>query len=202
VMNGSNYTAAENDRFKDYAARFSYTPFANDSGFLRTLAITPWYSKGSAASAFFNGGVGQVGPVTEGVQKDRRGLFVGVRDRRLTGGVEFAQRIEGVEGGLNTVGFPRTLRTRTSDLLSGFALVRPAELFDPKKRSRLGLFGRFDKFDFDNVTNVSNRVTWLGAFWDLNARATFTLDYQELRPKTGAVTIPQKTVFMHWVAYF
>jgi hypothetical protein len=202
VMNGSNYTAAENDRFKDVAGRWSFTPFANDSGFLRTLAITPWYSKGASASAFFNGGAGQVGPVTEGLQKDRRGLFAGVRERRITVGAEFSQRVEDVESGANTVASPRAVRNRTSDLVSGFALVRPLELMDAKKRSRFGLFGRLDNFDFDDVTDASTGLTWFGAFWDLNPRVTVTLDFQEIRPKIGTVTVPQKTLFMHWVANF
>lgn len=203
VLNGSNYTAAENDRFKDVAGRFSWTPFANDSGFLRTLAITPWYSKGRAAGAFPNGGPGQVGPVTAGIQKDRRGIFAGVRDRRLSGGAEFSQRVEEVEGGLNTAAIPRTVRGRTSNLVSGFAFVRPLEIANATKRSRLGLFTRVDNFDFDDTpAESSTTLAWFGAFWDLNSRATFTLDYQDMKQKLGTVTIPTKTLFMHWVASF
>jgi hypothetical protein len=201
IMNGSNYTAAETDRFKDVAARFTWFPFGRDSGFLRTLAITPWYSKGASASAFFNGGAGQVGPVTEGLQKDRRGVFAGLRDRRLTMGAEFSQRIEDVEGGLNTVATPRTVRNRTSDLVSGFALVRPLEIIT-KKQSRFGVFGRYDDFAFDDVTNSSNQLSWFGLFYDVNARSTFTIDLHETRPMTGGVKVPQRTVFMHWVANF
>jgi hypothetical protein len=202
VMNGSNYSAAENDRFKDFAGRFSWTPFAGDSGFLRTFAITPWYSKGWSGSAFAAGGAGQVAPVAEGLQKDRRGIFAGVRDRRLTVGAAFSQRIEDVESGANTVVSPRAVRNRTSDLVSAFAILRPLELVSPEKRSPFSLFTRYDDFDFDEVTNASNRLTWFGAMWDLNARTTFTLDYQELRPRTGTTTVPAKTWFMHWVTNF
>jgi hypothetical protein len=201
IMNGSNYTSAETDRFKDFAARVSITPFGSDSGFLRTLAITPWYSIGASASAFVNGGAGQVGRVFDGLQKDRRGIFVGVRDRRFTGGAEFSQRIEDVEGGLNTVASPRTTRSRTSDLVSGFALVRPLEIFY-KKPSRFGVFGRYDDFELDEVTNSSNQVAWAGLFYDINTRATITLDLQEMRPITGGVRTPQQTWFIHWVANF
>lgn len=201
IMNGSNYTAAETDRFKDIAARFSWFPFGRDSGFLRTLAVTPWYSKGASASVFFNGGPGQVGPVTEGLQKDRRGLFVGVRDRRLTGGVEYSQRIEDVEAGLNTVAVPRTVRNRTSDLVAAFALVRPLEIITGKQ-SRFGVFGRYDDFEFDDVTNSSNQVAWAGLFWDINARSTITVDLQEMRPITAGVRVPQRTAFIHWVANY
>ena len=203
VVNGTGYTAAETDRFKDFGARFSWTPFANDSGMLRTLALTPWYSKGRAGGQFPNGGAGQVAPVTEGIQRDRRGLFLGLRDRRLTGGAEFSQRIEEVEGGNNTVAVPRTVRSRTSDLMSAFALVRPLELMDASKRSRLGVFARFDDFAFDDTpVDVTTTVKWVGVFWDLNPRATFTIDFQNMTTKTGTVSVPTKTLFMHWVANY
>ena len=203
IMNGSGYTAAETDRFKDIAARFSWTPFANDSGLLRTLAISPWYSKGRGAGLFPNGGPGQVGPVTEGVQRDRRGVFVGVRDRRLTGGFDYAQRVEELEGGANTAANPRTVRDRTSDLIAVFAWVRPLELADKSKRSRLGLFARYDNFDFDDTpVDQSTKLTWFGATWDLNARITASADYQSMKSKTGTVTIPTNTFFFHWMVTY
>jgi hypothetical protein len=211
LTNGPGYTSAETDRFKDLAARFSWTPFANDSGFLRTLAITPWYLKGKVAGAFAAGGAGQVGPGrngawTEGIQRDRRGLFVGVRDRRFTGGAEFAQRVEELESGANTALLPRTVRTRTSDLMSAFAIVRPMELGDPKKRSRLGLFARWDDFTLDDVTATasSTDLIWGGVIWDLNARSSISLDYQKMPLTTGATNLktPTNTLFVHWVTSF
>lgn len=202
IVNGSGYTVGENDRFKDFAARFSFTPFGNDSGFLRTVTITPWYSKGWSASAFATGGGAQVGPVPDGLQKDRRGLFLGVRDRRLTGGAEYAQRLENVETGLNTVVSPRVVSSVTRNLMSGFAFVRPAELFEATKRSRFRVFGRFDKFDDANAAGAVNELTWFGALWDLNARTTLSLDFQELKAKNGSTTTPTKTLFAHWVVTF
>lgn len=202
LVNGSGYTAGENDRFKDFAARFSFTPFGNDSGFLRTVTITPWYSIGQSASAFVAGGPAQVGPVSDGLQKDRRGLFLGVRDRRLTGGAEFAQRLENVETGLNTVASPRAVSSISRNLASAFAFVRPAELIDAKKRSRFSVFGRFDKFDDANVRDAVNELTWFGVLWDLNARTTLSLDFQELQAKSGSTTTPTKTLFAHWVVTF
>ena len=69
IVNGNGYTAAETDRFKDFAGRASFTPFGRDSGFFRTLAITPWYSVGATASQFVLGGAGQVGPVAGGLRR-------------------------------------------------------------------------------------------------------------------------------------
>lgn len=211
IVNGNGYTAAETDRFKDVAARFTWTPFANDSGFLRTFALSPWYLKGRGAGLFAVGGPGQVGPGrngawTDGVQRDRRGVFAGVRDRRLTGGAEFAQRIEEIEGGANTTITPRTVRTRTSDMMSAFAIVRPLELADPKKRSKLLLFARWDDFTLDDVaaTASATDLIWGGIWWELNQRATISLDYQKMTLTTGAAGLktPTNTLFLHWVATF
>jgi hypothetical protein len=218
IVNGNGFGAAETDRFKDVAARFSWTPFANDSGFMRTFAISPWYSIGKTAGAFANGGPGQVGPglngaITEGVQRDRRGVFLGVRERRLTIGADWAQRLEGIETGLNTNAVPRVLRDRTSDLLSAFAFVRPLELADKRQRSRLSLFGRYDNFHLENppaptaaISDIQTKLAWAGVIWDLNSRASFTADFQQLKTTTITpttnVTIPLKTFFLHWVVTY
>lgn len=211
VQNGTGYTAAETDRFKDIAARFSWTPFGSDSGFLRTFVITPWYLKGRAAGNFAGGGAGQVGPgrngaITEGVLRDRRGLFAAVRDRRFTAGAELSQRVEEIESGANTVASPRVVRDRTSDLMSAFAVVRPLELADSKRRSRFSVFGRFDHFDFDDTPEITTTLAWAGVMWDLNARSTFTLDYQAMKTETtvgpASVGVPTNTVFVHWVVNF
>ena len=207
VVNGSNYSSGETDRFKDVAARVSLTPFANDSGFLKTITISPWYSKGWTASQFVLGGGAQIGPVSDGSQRDRRGIFVGLKDRRLTGGAEFSQRVDQVETGANTVASPRVVTGRTGNLVSGFALVRPLEIANAKKRSPWGVLGRFDSFKLNkalpaSAANPDSKFVVLGAFWDVNARTTFALDYQELKSTTTTATFPTKTLFLHWQANF
>ena len=200
VVNGSNYSSGESDRFKDYAARVTLTPFANDSGFFRTLTISPWYSMGQVASAF----VLAPNAISEGLQRDRRGLFVGLRERRLTGGAEFSQRVDDVE----TAPPARTVTNRTGNLVSGFALVRPLEFTNARKRSPWGLLGRFDSFKLNKSlpasgANPDNKLVVLGAFYDLNARTTFALDYQELKANIGTTNVfPTKTLFLHWQANF
>lgn len=200
AVNGSNYTAAETDRFKDIAARASFTPFANGTGLLKSVVITPWYSKGSAASAFVLGGPTQVGPVSEGLQKDRRGVWVAMKDRRLTGAIETAQRVEDVEGGNNTVAVPRTVTSRTSTLTSAFAFVRPAEWMNEDKQSPWGAFARWDKFKLDKSAAAANTFTVLGAFWDVTPRFTLTVDLQQLSPNSASTTVKAKTLFVHWKA--
>jgi hypothetical protein len=201
IMNGNGYTVGETDRFKDFAARFSVTPFASDSGFWRSLSITPWYSKGAVASQFVLGGPAQLGPVSEGLLKDRRGVFLGLRDRRLTGGVGLSQRVEEVESGANTLAVPRVLSDRTSRLIDAFALVRPVEIFS-RSRSRFGLVGRFDSFKLDQDGDAENQFIVAGAFYDMTARTSVALDYQELSPRRGSTTTRQATWFLHVVANF
>ena len=206
ITNGTNYSAGESDRFKDFAARVTLTPFANNTDWLRTLTFSPWYYKGWVASQFAAGG-GTLPPISDGVQRDKRGIFVGLKERRLTGGAEFAQRVEGVEAGLNTVAVPRTVTDRTSNLASAFALVRPLEFGDSKKRSNLGLIARWDSFKLNKAqpaaaANPSNTFLVFGTFWDLNARATLALDYQELKSDVATPTFPSKTLFLHWQAAF
>lgn len=202
VTNGPGYTNAENDRFKDVAARVTFTPFGADSGWLRTLAISPWYYKGWNASQFVTGGGAQVGPVSDGLQKDRRGLFVGVRDRKLVLGGELSQRVEELEAGANTAASPRTLRTRTSNLLSAFTVIRPAELLDASRKSRLSVIGRVDRFALDRDLDAVSQFTVVGAIWDLTPRTSLAVDYQAATPRNGAATLPVRTWFLHWVANF
>lgn len=197
VTNGPGYANPENDRFKDFAARFTFAPFANDSGFLRTFAISPWYYKGWLASAYTQAAT----PVSDGLQKDRRGVFVGLRDRRLTIGAELDQRLEEVE--TTAPPAPRgALNERTSQLVSAFAIVRPMELFGNIRRSRLALVGRFDRFELDTDSDAFSEFLVGGLIWDLTQRVSLALDYQGTTPRSGAAGAPVNTWFLHWVATF
>jgi hypothetical protein len=200
ITNGSNYTSGETDRFKDVAARFSFTPFGADSGWLRTFSITPWYYKGASQSAF----AAPPNNISEGLQKDRRGIFLGLKDRRLIAGAEYSQRIEELESGPPPT---RTLRARTSPVTSLFTVFRPVELMDAAKRSKLSLVGRIDNFKLDkdfpaSPTNAATRLIIVGGTWDLTSRASFSLDYQGLSPQGGSTVAKQQTWFMHWIANF
>ena len=202
ITNGSGYTAAETDRFKDIGVRFTWTPLANGTTMFKSLAVSPWYYKGASASAFFNSGPGQVGAVTDGVQKDRLGVFAGLKERRLTAGVEMAQRLEEIESGANTAGSPRTVADRTSKLTSFFALVRPMEWVNKDKQSRWGVLGRLDSFKLDDSVAPGTRFTVFGAWWDITPKSAITLDIQTLDATGGGATVPTKTVFLHWKTDF
>lgn len=230
VVNGGGYTAVERDRFKDVALRLSLTPLGNQknlSPIWKSLAITPWYSKGWNPSAFAAGGTaaapqvgpGQNGAITDGLQKDRYGIFAGIKERRITAGAEFARRKDEGETGGNTTASPRVVIDSTGRLIDGFALVRPLELFNPAQKSGLQLIGRYDRFTANTDPTSANYAGstpsynfWvLGASYDLTTRFTMALDWQVQDPNsfpnptaTNIIRPAPRTssLFLHWQATF
>jgi hypothetical protein len=226
VTNGPGYSSNEKDRFKDFAARLSLTPLANQAGMnpiLKSFTITPWFYKGWVGSNFAAGGAGQVGSgtngaITDGLQRDRYGVFAGVRDRRFTAGAEWAQRSDESESGSNTTAAPRIVHDSTGRLLDGFVALRPIELFDASQKSALGLVARFDHFtpntspDATNYAGATPSINFwvLGATYDLNQRITLALDWQKqtgtgFPPATGTnlrAPADNSNIFLHFQATF
>ena len=217
IMNGPGYTSRERDRFKDYAIRLSLTPLANrtDMPVLQSLTITGWGYKGSTASTFVNGGAGQVGPVGAALDRSRAGVFVGIKDPRLALGGEFAMRRDGADAGANTAASERIGTTTTGRVLSGLTQVRPFAFSNGTGKSPFGLVARYDRVSPSTSTSgiaappsPSNSYHSLigGAFYDLNQRAQFALDYQEsLATNNGASNAPpvqSKGYFFHFMVNF
>jgi hypothetical protein len=228
VVNGGGYTSVERDRFKDFAVRLSLTPLANHNGLSpiwKSLAVTPWYSRGWNPSAFASGGAGQVGAgengaITDGLRKDRFGVFAGIRERRITAGAEWAQRRDESDGPSNgnTSTVPRVVTDSTGRLLDGFILLRPIELFDASHKSGLQLVGRYDRFTPNTGPTSANYAGstpsydyWvLGASYDLTQRFTMALDWQVQDPNsfpapagTNVRATPRSSsLFVHWQATF
>src|SRR3954471_16631511 len=154
VVNGPGYTSREIDRFKDYAARLSLTPLANtDNKILRTFALTGWTYRGAVASTFVNGGAGQIGPIGSSMPRSRSGVFLGVRDPRLSLGGEWDTRKDGRDIGANTIAAPRTEFDSTGRLLSAFVVTKPFQLFS-NSTLPLGLVGRWDRFKPNGDTDA------------------------------------------------
>lgn len=223
ITNGPGYTAGETDRFKDFALRATLTPFANGTSLLKSFAISPWVYKGFVGSAFAAGGAGQLGPglngaITDGLARDRYGVLAGIKDRRLTVSGEFAQRTDGGETGLNTVGVPRVSSDSGGRLLSAVVLARPLELMDKANRSPFGVVARFDRFTPNAKptapayagTTPGYDFTVLGLFWEPTPRTTLTADWQVQSPSgfpapTPAalkVTPRQSSLYLHWQATY
>jgi hypothetical protein len=203
VTNGSGYASRETDRFKDYQGRLTITPLSNsDLSYLRTLAIDGWVYRGELASKFVNGGTGQLGPVGTGLERNRYGGFVGIRDPRLVVGIDYAQRQDGMDKGANTTASPAGIADSTGRLVAGYIVARPFKIADSKSTIPLGVVLRYDQVTPNTSTSPKINTFIGGLSWDLNSRTSISLDYQEATPANGAPVAPTKTYYMHWVANF
>ena len=202
VTNGPGYTSREIDRFKDYAARVTVTPWARNSASpLKTVALSAWAYKGATASRFVDGGTGQVGRIGEALDRDRWGVHAGRLDPRLTFGIQYASRSEEGELGANTPASPRSVIDSTGTLVSGYALVRPF-VSSGAKPHPLTLMARWDRINANTDSDRRYDVVIAGLIWDLSSRTSLSLDYQENNPLEGAPIAPAKTWFAHFVARF
>jgi hypothetical protein len=202
ITNGPGYTSREIDRFKDYAARISLTPFGGTEGFLKTLAVTGWTYRGATASRFVAGGAGQVGTVGSSLARNRSGIFAGVKHPGITLGADYATRTDGSESGENTVLLPRLETDSTGVLISGFTVLRPFQLVNQSSTVPLGVVARFDRFKPNRDARSYSNTIIAGMTWDLNKRTSVSLDYQEQTAHYGPVVPNTKTYFLHLVANY
>lgn len=203
IVNGPGYASRETDRFKDYAARLSLTPFGrSDNRLLKTFALSGWTYIGAVASSFAAGGAGQIGPVGVSLPRTRSGVFVGVRDPRLSAGAEWDTRNDARETGANTIASPRAEVDSTGRLLAGFAAIKPFQLMNDQSTFPLGLVARWDRFKPNTDTDGYINTVIGGLTWDLNKKTALSLDYQEVTPHSGAIAAATKTYFLHLVANF
>ena len=203
ITNGPGYTSRETDRFKDYSARISLTPFGgSDINLLKAFTLTGWTYRGAVGSSFVNGGPGQIGPIGSSLPRNRSGFFVGLRDPRIVLGADYALRTDGSETGANTVLSPRVESDSTGRLISGFTILRPLQILNEKSTFPLGLLARWDRFKPNRDAAPYSNVVIAGLIWDLNKRTSLALDYQEQTPHGGPVVAPAKTYFLHLVANY
>jgi hypothetical protein len=204
ITNGPGYTSREVDRFKDYQARLTLTPLTgNDVSYLRTFAIDGWVYRGTTASRFVNGGVGQVGPVGDGLDRNRWGVFAGIKDPRLVIGADYAQRDDGGEGSsLNTPASPRLVTDSTGRLFSAYTHVKPFLMADSHSPVPLGIVARWDRVTPNTDADGHYNIVIAGLTWDLSKQAAISLDYQEQTPKGTATVAPTRVYYLHVVANF
>ena len=203
IVNGPGYTSRETDRFKDYAARLSITPLSGSGNkIIKTFALTGWGYVGAVGSQFAGGGPGQAGTVGSSMPRTRAGVFVGVRDPRLSAGFDWATRKDARETGLKTVLSPRVETDSTGRLIAGFFTAKPFQLWNDQSTFPLGLVGRWDRLKPNTATAGYINTVIGGLTWDLNKKTALSLDYQEQTPHAGAVIAATKTYFLHLVANF
>ena len=203
IVNGPGYTSRETDRFKDYAARLTLTPFSGaNNRIIKTFALTGWTYMGAIGSQFAAGGVGQIGPIGVSMPRTRSGLFVGVRDPRLSIGAEWATREDARETGANTLVSPRVEIDTTGRLIDGFITAKPFQLLNDKSTFPLGIVARWDRFKPNTALPGYINTVIGGLTWDLNKKTALALDYQEQTPHSGALVATTKTYFLHLVANY
>jgi len=202
-VNGPGYTSRETDRFKDYALRLTFTPFAQTNRLLlKTFGVTGWSYVGTVASSFAAGGPGEIGAIGSGMPRTRTGVFVGVKDPRLSVGLEMDTRRDATETGANTVASPRVEIDSTGRLSAAFASVKPFQLLTQTSTLPLGFVARWDHFKPNAATAGYVNSVIAGLTWDLNKQSAISFDYQEQVPHAGAIAPAPKTYFVHLVANF
>ena len=219
ITNGSGYTTRENNRFKDYAARLSLTPLANnaDMPLLNTFTLTGWGYKGANASTFVNNVAPATnGPVGEALDRSRYGLFVGLKDPKLVLGFDYDITKTGGEQGANTAASPRTVTDLDGTLLAAFTVIHPLAFMDASGKSPFGIVARYDIVKPSSSTtgfvapaapSTDNQyhVAILGLLYDLNNKAQLALDYQEQTASNNGVSAnpaPAKGYYLHFNVNF
>jgi hypothetical protein len=199
VMNGSGYTSRETDRYKDFQARLTLTPWANGSGPLRGLQLSPWVSIGGRASDFV-AGKGTVLPVAAAQRKHRYGFLATYRDPRLVLGAHFGRRLETAETADTTRDITPATRDVTGHLTSVFGFWRP--LATSSTSSPWSLLVRVDHIRPDDATPGAQRRYIVGSTWEVSNRTSVTFDVQSLSPRNGLSGVPSRTFFMHIISNF
>ncbi len=167
---------------------------------LSAVAISIWGYKGAVASKFVDGGIGQIGLIGEGLQRDRWGVHIGNLNPRLTIGAEYAERLEEGEAGSNILGSPRVLTDSTGRLIAGYGIVHPFAAGNPL--APLGVLGRYDRVTQNADRGSKYDVVIAGLLWDVNKRVSLTADYQENTPRELSTVAATRTWFLHAVARF
>lgn len=202
ITNGPGYTSRETDRFKDYAARITLTPFANRGhGLFQSLALTAWSYRGSTGSKFANGGPGQIGPIGGSLDRDRWGVFAVLNNPTITIAGQYAARSDAGETGSNTTTLPRSVIDSTGNLISAYAVLRPFTTKDGAIGT-VSFVGRVDKVATNHEQKERHTFVVGGVTIDLAKSASLSLDYQEQLPHAGGPAVPNKAVFLHLIGRF
>ena len=198
IVNGNGYGSRETDRYKDYQARVSLSPWANGSGVLRGLEFSPWVSIGGRSSDFL-AGQGTLAPVTDMQRKDRYGIFTGYRHPRVVAGLQIARKVDIAETADTLVNTTPTARTVNGNLVSAFAFWRP---LGTQAQSPWSVLLRVDNVEPDDSKPGNQRRYIAGTTWDFSTRTSATFDVQTLSFRDGLSGTNTRTYFLHFIANF
>jgi len=198
VVNGNGYENPENNKYKEFQARVSITPFGNTTSILKTLAISPWVTYGGNSSVFLND---PTQPITDRLEKTRYGIFVGNKDRRLTFGADYALKKDGTDSNTTDVTLDQIVNT-TGELYDAFVVVRPLEFTQPNTKQSFGALLRYDHFRPNKDVDGYAQFIVAGVFWEPTRKVTLALDYQGQTPKDGLAGSKASSIFLHWSLVF
>jgi hypothetical protein len=200
VTNGPGFGSREIDRFKDYAARLTLTPFSHTSlRLLRPLTFSLWGYKGATASRFAQGGTGQIGSIASSLRRDRWGAFAALHHTALTLSAQHARRIEEGELGSNTTIDPRQVVDSTGSVTAVYAIARP---FSAMVLRHLSIVARWDHVTASRATAAAHDLAIAGVIWDLSSRVAISVDFQGQYPDGASIAPETRTLFLHGVARF
>ena len=187
--------------FKDYAARLTLTPFANSVSYFKGLQISPWYLKGDRASDFARKR-GTVLAVNDGLQRDRYGLLLTLKDPRLSLGAQFARKVDVFESADTTRATAPTAATRTGSVMSLYAIAKPLLYIQSAPEWPLGVVFRLDRSSNNVDADPYQRNVITGLSWDFNKRTSVYFDVQASQPKRGSTATDTRTFFFHVIANY
>ena len=192
VANGPGYTTPENDRFKDYSARVTLTPFGSTTA--HGLVVSPWLYKGTVASPL---------RPSDGRKHDRAGVFAGFKAPALTVGGDYAmstnENERAVPGGIVT-------EDRSGKVMSIYTLIKPLALMNETGTKAWGILLRWDNITGDTgyVPNagdfpvVKGKFLIAGLTHDVNSKFSWALDYQQQSPNgVAAPALDLRTYNLH-----
>jgi hypothetical protein len=200
IMNGNGYASRETDRFKDFQARVTLTPWERGAGPLKGLHISPWVSVGGRASDFASG-QGTLDPVAEARTKNRYGLLLTYRDARIAAGASLSRKVDERESADTTVDVVPTVTDMTGELATVFAIFKPA-MFVGASSSPWSIVLRADDFRPDDTLDGTRRRYIVGSMWELNSRTSVTVDVQSVGFRDGLAGSASRTWFLHFISNF
>jgi hypothetical protein len=197
VANGPGYATPENDRFKDYSARLTLTPFGGTTA--KGLVLAPWIYKGTVQSAL---------QPAEGRKHDRAGVFAGYKTPAFMVGGDY--EVSTNENERNAPGGVVT-EDRSGKVLSAYTHLKPFAMMSPTGDKTWGILLRWDQVSGDNgyVPNNGDFPVLKGKFivagitHDVNSKLSWALDWQQQSPNGAAApALDLRTYNLHVSAAF